>query len=66
MEEKKIRDEELNLANGGCGTVNMIIGDPQCNCSGEPVDMVEIGTDPSGRIIYYQCSLCGASESVYR
>ena len=65
MEEKKIRDEELNLANGGCGTVNMIIGDPQCNCSGEPVDMVVTGTDSSGRIKYYQCPLCGASESVY-
>ena len=36
MEEKKIRDEELNLANGGCGTVNMIIGDPQCNCRVSP------------------------------
>ena len=64
-EAKKINDSELSAVSGGCGVVNRIIGDPQCDCSGEYVDMVKIGTDSTGRITYWQCPLCGKEESVY-
>ena len=58
-------DTELDAVAGGCGVVNMIIGDPQCDCSGTDVDMIAIGTDSTGRITYWQCPLCGKQESVY-
>ena len=61
----KITDDELEQVSGGCGVVNRIIEIPQCNCSGEYVDMIAIGTDEIGRITYWQCPLCGKEESVY-
>ena len=60
-----LNDKELGTVSGGCGVVNRIIGDPQCDCSGEYVDMVKIGSDSTGRITYWQCPLCGKEESVY-
>ena len=60
-----VTDDELEQVSGGCGVVNRIIGIPQCNCSGEYVDMEEIGTDETGRRTYFKCPLCGATESVY-
>ena len=60
-----IDENKLTAVSGGCGVVNRIIGDPQCDCSGEYVDMVAIGSDATGRITYYQCPLCGKTENVY-
>lgn len=62
---KELKLDEMNQVSGGCGTVNMIIGDPQCYCSGEGVDMIAIGTDSTGRITFWRCPLCGKEESVY-
>ena len=51
---------------GGCGEFNMYFGVPQCDCSGQKVDMIVTGTDDScGYITYYQCPLCGAEKNVY-
>lgn len=63
--KERIDIDQLNQISGGWGVVNRIIGDPQCDCSGEDVDMVAIGTDSTGRITYWQCPLCGKQESVY-
>ena len=63
--KEKIEKDQLKQISGGCGVVNRIIGDPQCDCSGEYVDMVKIGSDSTGRITYWQCPLCGKEESVY-
>ena len=50
---------------GGCGEINGNFGEPQCDCSGEKVNMILTGTDSGGRITYYQCPLCRATETVY-
>lgn len=60
-----LNEQDLSAVSGGCGVVKILIGEPQCDCSGENVNMLVIGTDDSGRITYYQCPLCGATENVY-
>ena len=60
--KEKIEKDQLKQISGGCGVVNRIIGDPQCDCSGEYVDMVKIGSDSTGRITYWQCPLCGKEK----
>ena len=64
-ENKPLSNKDLEKVSGGCEVVTMLIGDPQCNCSGERINMVVTGTDPTGRITYYKCPLCGATENVY-
>lgn len=59
-------DEKLGAVSGGeCEVVRMVIGKQYCKCTGEPVEMVLIGTDSSGRISYYKCPMCGAQEKVF-
>ena len=61
----KLNDELLDKVSGGCGEVHVILGVPTCYCTGERVDMVQIRTDATGRIVTYQCPQCGATETVY-
>ena len=60
-----LTDDELEIVSGGCEVVNRIIGIPQCDCSGEYVDMIAIGTDEIGRQTHFQCPLCGATTLAY-
>ena len=72
MENKKekvaLNDEVLDKVAGGsfgCGEVKAIMGSLTCNCTGEAVEMVQVGSDETGRIVTYQCPRCGATETVY-
>ena len=69
MENKKekvaLNDEVLDKVAGGCGVVKAIMGALTCDCTGEAVEMVQVGSDSTGRIVTYQCPSCGATETVY-
>ena len=69
MENKKekvaLNDEVLDKVAGG-GQIDMIFGPPTCNCTGEAVEMTEIGpVSPCSTIILYQCPNCGATTTTY-
>lgn len=37
---KELNPDEMDKVSGGCGVVNRILREPQCDCSGEDVDMI--------------------------
>ena len=59
-EAAQLPDDELQQVSGGYGENTIVPECPQCDCSGELVDMIAIGTDHSGRIVSFRCPVCGA------
>ena len=60
-----IDENKLTAVSGGCGVVKAYFGPPTCDCTGETVEMITIGTDSTGRIVTYQCPHCQKTETVY-
>ena len=60
-EKTALNDEQLEQVAGG----HSAIFDPSCpTCPGNP-PMKCIGTDHTGRISFWKCSICGYEQSDY-
>ena len=58
-------DEKLGAVSGGYGADDLLNKNPQCKCSGEPVDMTFIGTDSTEHFSKYQCPLCNKTRVIF-